>query len=290
MGHDIAELFRLAVHGLFRLVHDALAIQQGHLELIHDAHRRPALEHIVGTHADALERAEEVEQHVRRIVHAGEQNGLARDGYALIHQVGTCGRRLWRNFISMVELHVCPYLSARGEAFCECARDACGVDARGARAEAHHVHLRQIGECAHETQHLIVGQHERVTARKKYVAHFGTFLHVVDASGKFLVRAHYLSMAQQSLTRTVAAVHETGVGRHHQHAVWETLLQAEATARLVLLAEWIGADVVLLLKLARVRLQLAPERLAPSRKRPRIRAGDEREALCRARHVRRTAH
>ena len=34
VGHDIAELFRLAVHGLFRLVYDALAIQQGHLELM----------------------------------------------------------------------------------------------------------------------------------------------------------------------------------------------------------------------------------------------------------------
>ena len=179
----------------------------------------------------------------------------------------------------MVELRVRPHLPARGKTHGEVARDARGVDAGRARAEAHHVHLRQVGERLHEAHHLVVGQHERIAAREQHVAHERMFLHVGRARRKLLVRAHDLRVAQQPLARAVAAVHEAGVGGHHEHAVWEALLQPEAAARLSLLVEGVGTEILVVLQLARVRLQLPAERGAPRRQRPRVRARHKRETL-----------
>ena len=240
-----------------------------------DARDGVALEDVVRAHARALERAEEGKHRLRRVVHPGEQHGLARDGDARAHEVAARLRRLRRHFARAVELRVHPHLAAAPEHRGEFARDARGIHARRARAEAHDVDLRETRERAHEAHDLVVGEDERVAARDEHVAHERMVLHVGEAGLQLLVRAHDLGAVEEALARAVAAVHEAAVARHHEHAVGEALLQSVAARRAVLLAEGVRI-VAVVFELARIGIHLLRELRATRGERARIVAREGR--------------
>jgi len=240
---------------------------------VRDAGNGIAHEDVVRAHARALEGAEEVEHRVGGVVYASEQHRLARHGHARAHEVRACLSGLGSHLAGAVELRVHPHLAAAGEGSGEIARDARGVDARRARAEANDVHLGEPREGAYEAHHLLVWEDERIAARDENVAHEGMVLHIRNARLQLLVGADDIRLAQKALARAVAAVHEAAVAGHDEHAVGETLLQAVASGRFLLLAEGI-CTVPVVIQFALVGIHLQGELRATFRKRARIRAGE----------------
>ena len=86
VAHHVAELLGLAVQLRPGSVHDALALQQRHLELVHHPHGGAALEHVVGEYADAGQPVQQRGQGVRIVVDAPEQHRLVAHGTAGLQQ------------------------------------------------------------------------------------------------------------------------------------------------------------------------------------------------------------
>ena len=76
-----------------------------------------------------------------------------------------------------------------------------------------------------ETHHLRVGQGQHVAARKQDVPHLRMPLHIVDAGLQLGVGLDDLGLAEDPLARAMGAIPETGVRRHHEHAVGKPLLE-----------------------------------------------------------------
>lgn len=104
MAHDVAEALRHAAHLRLRVVDHADALRQRHLEPVGHDRRGAALVQVVRLHPNRHQAVHEVEERVRVIVHAGEQDRLVADGAPRLAQHAHRGGRLVGQLARMVEL------------------------------------------------------------------------------------------------------------------------------------------------------------------------------------------
>ena len=241
--------------------------------LAHMAH-----EDVVRPYSRGRKGPEKVKHRLRRVVHALQENGLARNGNAAVYEPRGGGNGLRGDFVGAVELRVDPHLPAARKSRGELRRDSRRVHARRARAEPHNVDLPKLRECVYEAHYLVVREDERVAAGDEDVPHLGVRKDVSCATCDPSGALHDCALAEYAAPRAVAAVRKALVGSHYKNPVRESLhkpLHSRATTKF---AERVGGISVVTPRF-RACLYLHGESPGLRRKRPSVWARLLRELL-----------
>ncbi len=145
-----------------QLRHQRLAFRNGQAEM-GGPRRQIGMVEVVGFHPIGHQRAEEVRQRLRPIVHAAQQHGLREHGNAGIRKPGEGAARLRRQLRRMVDMNS----HIGGEPLRPQGRHQIRADPFRRRdghagVEAHHLNMGEVGEALRQMSHAARGEHEGI--------------------------------------------------------------------------------------------------------------------------------